>query len=191
MGNKRRARTPDVPSAPDPRSKNTSAADEDLGMVEEDVKEDYCGEEESEVDNTLETGGREGEGATHGQESRIRENSKEHLGSQEMKPFKAGSPAAPIDIGGCRTTFPFAAAESPKICEAGGEVSVPKRTSRDRVKRVVTLPASFASGAIPTCTRSYPDTRVSNSAGRASARTAEKEDAANNVVGRESASTTT
>jgi hypothetical protein len=52
------------------------------------------------------------------------------------------------------TTFPFSVAESPKMGEAGGEVSEPKRTSRGRVKRVATLPASFASGAIPpTCTR--------------------------------------
>ncbi|MEI7747333.1 MAG: hypothetical protein WCJ28_07320, partial [Actinomycetota bacterium] len=158
LGNTRRARSPDVPNAPDPRSENTSAADEYLRMVEEDVQEDYCGEEESEVDNALEAGGREGEGATRGQESRMRENSKEHLGPQEMKPFKAGSPA-PSHIGGCRTTFPLAVAESPKSGEAGGEVSEPTRTSRGRVKRVVTLPASFASGAIPmppTCTRSYP-----------------------------------
>ena len=38
---KRRARTPDVPNAPDPCSENTSAADEDLRMLEEDVQEDY------------------------------------------------------------------------------------------------------------------------------------------------------
>jgi hypothetical protein len=72
--------------------------------------------------------------------------------------LQAGSPA-PSHIGGCRKTFPFAVAESPKIREAGGEVSEPKRTSRGRVKRVATLPASFASGAIPiqpTCTRSFP-----------------------------------
>ena len=158
LGNKRRARAPDVPNAPDPRPEDTSAADEYLGMGEEDVQEDYCGKEESEVDNALEAGGREGEGATRGQESRLRENSKEHLGPQEMEPFNAGSPA-PSHIGGCRTTFPFAVAESPKIGEAGGEVSEPKRTSRGRVKRVVTLPASFASGARPippTCTRNYP-----------------------------------
>ena len=96
-------------------------------------------------------------GATHGQESQMRENSKEHLGSQEMNHFKTGSPV-PSHIGGCRKTFPFAVAESPKIGEAGGEVSEPKRTSRGRVKRVATLPASFASGAIPIppiCTRSY------------------------------------
>jgi hypothetical protein len=158
LGNKRRARKPDVPNAPDPRSENTSAADQYLGMVEEDVQEEYCGEEESEVDNSLEAGGREGEGATRGQESRLGENSKEHLRPQEMKPFKAGSPAQ-SHIGGCRTTFPFAVAESPKIGEAGGEASEPKRTSRGRVKRVATLPASFASGAIPmppTCNRSYP-----------------------------------
>jgi hypothetical protein len=160
LGNKRRARAPDVPNAPDPRSENTSAADEYHRMVEEDVQEDYCGEEESEVENALEAGGRDGEGATRGQESRMRENSKEHLGPQDMKPFKAGSPA-PSHIGGCRisTTFPFAVAESSKIGEARGEVSEPKRTSRGRVKRVATLPASFASGAIPippTCTRRYP-----------------------------------
>ncbi len=43
LGSKRRARTPDVPNAPDPRSENTSAADEDLRMLEEDVQEDCCG----------------------------------------------------------------------------------------------------------------------------------------------------
>ena len=78
--NKRRAQTYYVSNVPDPRSENTSATDEYLGMVEEDVQEDYCGEEDSEVDNTLGTGGRDDEGTTHGQESRIRENSKEHLG---------------------------------------------------------------------------------------------------------------
>ncbi len=78
LGNKRHARTPDVPNAPVPHSENTIAADEYLGMVEEDVQEAYCGEEESEVENSLETGGREGEGLKHGQESRIRANSKEH-----------------------------------------------------------------------------------------------------------------
>ena len=119
LGNKCRARAPDVPNAPDPRSEDTSAADEYLGMGEEDVQEDYCGEEESEVDNALGAGGREGEGATRGQESRMRENSKEHLGPQEMESFNAGSPA-PSHIGGCRTTFPFAVAESPKIGETGG-----------------------------------------------------------------------
>ena len=69
LGNKRRARTPDVPNAPDPRSENTSAADEYLGMVEQDVQEDYYGEEESEVDNAFEAGRREGEGVTRGQKS--------------------------------------------------------------------------------------------------------------------------
>jgi hypothetical protein len=156
LGNKRHARSPDVPNAPDPRPKNASAADEYLGMVEEDVQKDYCAEVESEVDNALEAGGREGQGVTRGQESRMRENSQDHLGPHEMKPFKAGSPA-PSHIGGCRKTFPFRVAESPKIGEAWGEVSEPKRTSGGRVKRVATLPASFASGAIPpTCTRNYP-----------------------------------
>ena len=69
LGNKRRARAPDVPNAPDPHSENTSAAGENLGMVEEDVQEDYCGEEESEADNALGSGGKEGEGASRGQES--------------------------------------------------------------------------------------------------------------------------
>ena len=62
---------------------------------------------------------------------------------------------APSHIGGCRKTFSFAVAESPKIGEAGEEVSKPTRTSTGRVKRVTTLPASFASRAIPippTCT---------------------------------------
>jgi hypothetical protein len=149
LGCKRRTRTPDVTNAPDPRSEDTSAADEYLGMVEEEeVQEDYCGEEESEVDNALETGGREGEGATRGQESRMRENSQEHRGSQEMKPFKA-APPAPSHIGGYYNTFMFAVAVSSNIGEAGEEVSEPKRTQRGRKKRVVTLPASFASGAIP------------------------------------------
>ena len=80
LGTKRRARAPDVPNAPDPRSENTSAADEYLGMVEEDVEEDYCGEEESEVDNALLSGGREGEGATRGRESRTRETRRNILG---------------------------------------------------------------------------------------------------------------
>ena len=93
LGNKRRARTPDVPNAPDTHSENTSGADACLDLLEQDVQEDYCGEEESEVDNALEAGGSGGEEATRGQESRMRENSKEHLGPQEMKPFKAGSPA--------------------------------------------------------------------------------------------------
>jgi len=70
----------------------------------------------------------------------------EHFGQQRLAdaqdPFKAGSPA-PSRIGGCRKTFPSAVAESPKIGEAGGEVSEPKRTSGGRVKRVVTLPASL------------------------------------------------
>jgi hypothetical protein len=65
---------------------------------------------------------RQEEEKARGQTSPMRENSKEHLGPQEMKPFKAGSPA-PSHIGGCRTTFPFAVAESPKMGEAGGEVS--------------------------------------------------------------------
>jgi len=71
LDNKRRSQTPDVPNTPDPRSENSSASDEYLGMVDEDVEEDYCGEEESEVDNALGAGGREGEGATRGQESRV------------------------------------------------------------------------------------------------------------------------
>jgi hypothetical protein len=85
------------------------------------TEEDYCGEDESEVENVLGVGGREGEGATSGQGSPMRENSKEHLGPQEMKPFKDGSPV-PIHIGGCLTT---------------------KRTSRDRVNRVETLLSSL------------------------------------------------
>ena len=94
----------------------------------------------------------------------MRENSQEDIGPQEIKPFKAGSPA-PSHIGGCRKTFPFAIAESPKIGEARGDVSEPKRTSRGRVKRVATLPASFASGAIPpTRTRSYPGMSSSTAA---------------------------
>ena len=64
-------------------------------------QEAYRVDEESELDNELETGGREGKGVTRGQESRMRGNSKEHLGPQEVKPFKAGSPA-PSHIGWCR-----------------------------------------------------------------------------------------
>jgi hypothetical protein len=62
------------------------------------------------------------------------------LGTPQSKreEFKTDSPV-PKHIGGCRTTFPFTVAESPKIVETGGEVSDPKRTSRGRVKRVVTL----------------------------------------------------
>ncbi len=60
LGTKRRARTPDVPNAPDPTSEDTSGADEYFGMLQEDVQEDCCGEEESEEDNVLEAGGREG-----------------------------------------------------------------------------------------------------------------------------------
>jgi hypothetical protein len=111
------------------------------------------------MDNALEAGGRDGEGVTRGQECRRRENSQEDLGPQEMKPFKAGSPA-PSHIVGCVKTLPFAAEESTKIGESGGEVSESKWTSRGRVKRVATLPASFASGVIPpTCNRIYPGMR--------------------------------
>ena len=77
--NKLRARAPDAPNAPHPHSENTSVSDEYLGMVREDTQEDYCGEEESEVDDALEEGEREDERATRGQESRMRENSKEYL----------------------------------------------------------------------------------------------------------------
>ena len=69
--NKCHTRTPDVPNAPNPHSENTSVADEYLGMLQEDVQEEYCGEEDSEVDNSLETGGREDEGVILGQESRV------------------------------------------------------------------------------------------------------------------------
>ncbi len=44
------------------------------------------------MDNALEAGGREGKGVIRGQESRMRENPHEHLGPQEMNPFKAASP---------------------------------------------------------------------------------------------------
>jgi hypothetical protein len=45
-------------------------------------------------------------------------------------------------IGGCRKTFAFVVVESPKIGEAGGEVSESKRTPRGRVTElVVTLSA--------------------------------------------------
>jgi hypothetical protein len=84
-------------------------------------------QEESEVDNALEAGGREGEGDTREYEKSRRKNIS---CLKRVKPFKAGSP---------RTKS--------------------YRTSRGRVKRVATLPVSFASGAIPkppTCTRSYP-----------------------------------
>jgi hypothetical protein len=96
--------------------------------TQEDVPQDYCGEEESQVDNSSEAGGREGEGFTRGQESRKRQNSQEHLGPQELTPFKAG-----------------------------GEVSKPKRTSRGGSWSRHCLPASFASRAIlRTCYHSYP-----------------------------------
>ena len=105
LGNKRRSPTPDVANASDPHSENTSGADACLRLLEQDVQEDYCWEEESEVDNALDAGRREGEGVTRGQESRMRENSQEDLGPLEMKPFKAGSPA-PSHIGEFRKTFP-------------------------------------------------------------------------------------
>ena len=64
LGNKRRSPTPDVANASDPHSENTSGADACLRLLEQDVQEDYCGEQESEVDNTLEARGGEGEGVT-------------------------------------------------------------------------------------------------------------------------------
>jgi hypothetical protein len=71
-----------------------------------------------------------------------------------MNASKAGSP---IGGGGWRTTFPFAVAESPKIGETGEEISEAQRTSRGRVKLVVTLPASFVAGVMTsTFTRGYP-----------------------------------
>jgi hypothetical protein len=119
LGNKRRSPTPDVvANASDPHSENTSGTDACL----RDVQEGYCGEEESEVDDALETGGGEGEGVTRGQDSGMPENLQKDLGTQEMNPFKTGSPTQ-SHIGGCRKTFPFAVAESPKIGEGGGEVS--------------------------------------------------------------------
>jgi hypothetical protein len=87
LDNKRHSRTPDVPNAPNPRSENTSATDEYFAMLQEDVQEDYCGEEEIEVDHAMKAGGRDGEGVTCGQESRVRECSKEDLGLQEIKPL--------------------------------------------------------------------------------------------------------
>ena len=54
---------------------NTSAADACLQLSEEDAQEDYRREEESEADNALEAGGREGVGVRRGQKSRMRENS--------------------------------------------------------------------------------------------------------------------
>ena len=52
-----------------------------LGLIEEDVQEDYCStptrDKESEGDNESETGGREDEGVTCGQEGRILENLQE------------------------------------------------------------------------------------------------------------------
>ena len=70
-------------AARDPHSENTSGSDEYLGVLQEDVQEDNCGEEERVVENALEAGEREGEGVTCGQEIRMRENSQEHLGPQE------------------------------------------------------------------------------------------------------------
>ena len=65
--NKHRSPTTDVTDASDPNSENTNDTDACL----RDVQEDYCGEEEIEVDNEFETGGREGEGFTHGHVSTI------------------------------------------------------------------------------------------------------------------------
>jgi len=129
LGSKRRVPTPDVPNAPDPHSKNTSTAVVGLRLVEEDVKEDNCREEESTVDNVLEAGEREGEGVTRGQESRMQENSQEDLRPQEMNTLKTGF-TAPSHIGGSRKAFSFAVAERPKIFAAGRVVQEPKRTSR-------------------------------------------------------------
>jgi predicted small lipoprotein YifL len=47
--------TPDVANASDPHSENTSGADACLRLSEQDVQKDYCGEEESEVDDALES----------------------------------------------------------------------------------------------------------------------------------------
>ena len=65
----------------------------------------------------VEAGASKGEGVARRRDS-MRENSQVDLGPQEMKPFKAGSPA-PSHIGGCRKTYPFAVAEWPKIGEEG------------------------------------------------------------------------
>jgi hypothetical protein len=111
-------KAPDVPNAPDPHSENTSGSDEYLGVLQEDVQEDHCGEEEREVENALEAGGKEGEGVTRRQESRMRENSEEHLGPQEMKPFKAGSPAL-SHIGGCRKTSRLLSRSRPRLVRQG------------------------------------------------------------------------
>jgi hypothetical protein len=73
LGNKHRAQTPDVPNTPDPTRRIPAAQMNTLECYKKtDVhREDYCGEEESEVGNALETGGKEGKGVTRGQESRV------------------------------------------------------------------------------------------------------------------------
>ena len=58
--------------------------------------------------------------------------------------------------GGSKLAAIFEAINSQANRDTSCIVLGPKRTSRDRVKRVATLPASFASGAIPpTSTSSY------------------------------------
>jgi hypothetical protein len=57
-----------------------------LGLIEDDVQEDYCStptrDKQSEGDNESETGGREDEGVTRGQKGRILENLQEDLRPQ-------------------------------------------------------------------------------------------------------------
>jgi hypothetical protein len=68
-GNECRTSTSDVLNVPGPHSENSSSADGHHRLLEEDVQEDYCGEEEMEVGNALEAGRREDNVVTHGQES--------------------------------------------------------------------------------------------------------------------------
>jgi hypothetical protein len=70
-----------------------------LGLIEEDVQEDYCStptrDKESEGDNESETGGIEDEGVTRGQEGRILENLREDLRPQiSTVDHEAGAAAA-------------------------------------------------------------------------------------------------
>ena len=107
-----------MPSAPDPHSKNTRVTDECLRLLEVDVQEDYCGEDESEMDYVLETGGREDEGVTRGHASRMRENSQKHLGPQEMKPFKVAPPHQ-VTSAGVTRLFRLLSRSRPRLVRQG------------------------------------------------------------------------
>jgi hypothetical protein len=51
-----------VPNAPDPHSENTSGSNEYLGVLQEDVQEDHCGQEEREVKNAWRQEGKKAKG---------------------------------------------------------------------------------------------------------------------------------